>query len=61
MDKKDTINHIDDLVKRVTVVQGRGENRRTEVVFESDAAEEEDKSDEDEGADQNDQLSSNSH
>jgi hypothetical protein len=42
MDKKDTIDHIDDLVKRVTVVQGSGENRRTEVVYESDAADEED-------------------
>jgi len=42
MDKKDAIDHIDDLVKRVTVVQGSGENRRTEAVYESDAAEQED-------------------
>ncbi len=42
MDKKDSIDHIDELVKRVTVVQGSGENRRTEVVYESDAADEED-------------------
>jgi hypothetical protein len=36
MDKKDTIDHMDKLVKRVTVVQGSGESRRTEVVYESD-------------------------
>ncbi len=38
MDKKDTIDQMDKLVKRVTVVQGSGENRRAEVVYESDDA-----------------------
>jgi hypothetical protein len=36
MDKKGTIDNMEELVKRVTVVQGSGENRRTEVVYESD-------------------------
>jgi hypothetical protein len=43
MDKKDSIDHVDKLVKRVTVVQGSGETRRTEVVYESDDHESEDK------------------
>ena len=36
MEKKDTIDHIDKLVKRVTVVQGSGENRRTDVVYDAE-------------------------
>jgi hypothetical protein len=45
MEKKDTIDHMDKLVKRVTVVRGSGENRHAEVVYESDdeEAEEEDR------------------
>jgi len=36
MEKKDTLDQIDKLVRRVTVVQGSGENRRSEVVYESE-------------------------
>jgi hypothetical protein len=37
MDKKDTIETMDELVRRVTVVRGSGENRQAEVVYESEA------------------------
>ena len=43
MDKKDTIDKMDKLVKRVTVVQGGGENRRADVVYESDDEDDDDK------------------
>jgi hypothetical protein len=40
MDKKETIDQIDTFVKRVTVVQGSGENRHAEVVYEKEDDEE---------------------
>ena len=43
MEQKGTIDNMDKLVKRVTVVQGSGENRRTEVVYESEHEDEEDR------------------
>jgi hypothetical protein len=36
---KDSIDKMDNIVKRVTVVQGSGENRHTEVVYEKDEEE----------------------
>jgi hypothetical protein len=35
MEKKGTIDNMDELVTRVTVVQGSGDTRRTDVVYES--------------------------
>ena len=43
MEKKGTIDNMDKLVKRVTVVQGSGDNRRTEVVYESEHEDDENK------------------
>jgi hypothetical protein len=45
MDKKDTIDKMDKLVRRVTVVQGSGEHRRTDVVYENDEQDDDDKLD----------------
>jgi hypothetical protein len=43
MEQKGIIDNMDKLVKRVTIVQGSGETRRTEVVYESEHEDEEDR------------------
>jgi hypothetical protein len=45
MDKKSSDETMDKLVKRVTVIQGSGENRRAEVVYERDDEDEDEKAD----------------
>ena len=42
MDRKDMIDHMDSIVKRVTVVQGGGDTRRTEVIYETERDDEDD-------------------
>ena len=37
MANRGTIENLDNLVRRVTVVHGSGENRRTEVIYERDS------------------------
>ena len=39
MANRGTIENLDNLVRRVTVVHGSGENRRTEVIYEKDEEE----------------------
>jgi hypothetical protein len=40
MEKRGTIDNLDNLVRRVTVVHGSGENCRTEVIYESGSSDE---------------------